>query len=60
MMKRGAIALLIAGTLEPQPRPVTLDAFENISAWRPQPADGVSLRISSDSGFRGRAMPPRP
>ena len=54
-MKWGAIALVLVATLELQ-RPVMLDAFENIDGWRAQPADGVSLRISSDSGFRGHAM----
>jgi hypothetical protein len=33
-----------------------LDDFESVAAWTAQPSDGVSLRISSDTGFRGRSM----
>ena len=49
-------ALLFAGTLSLVQRPAVLDSFESVNAWRAQPSDGVSLRISSDSGVRGRAM----
>jgi hypothetical protein len=55
-MRWAAAALLIAGTLPATQRPVMLDAFESTNGWRAQPADGVSLSIASDSGFRGRAM----
>ena len=55
-MRRAAAALLIAGTLPVTQRPVMLDAFESTNGWRAQPADGVSLSIASDSGFRGRAL----
>ena len=55
-MKWPAAVVLVVGTLAPKQRPTMLDAFENLKDWRAQPADGVSLRISSDSGFRGRAM----
>jgi hypothetical protein len=44
------------GALPPAQRATTLDAFESVNDWRAQPSDGVSLRVSSDSGFRGRAM----
>ena len=55
-MRWAAAALLAVGTLQPRQRPTTLDAFESTSGWRAQPADGVSLRIASDSGFRGKAL----
>jgi hypothetical protein len=37
-------------------KPAVLDAFESTSGWTARPSDGVSVRLSSDSGFRGRAM----
>ena len=55
-MRWAAAALLVVGTLPVPQRPAMLDAFESTSGWRAQPADGVSLRIASDSGFRGRAL----
>ena len=58
-MRWQAAALLVAGSmgaLPPAQRATTLDAFESVNDWRAQPSDGVSLRVSSDSGFRGRAM----
>ena len=51
-----AAAFLLIGMLPLAQRPTALDSFESVNAWRAQPSDGVSLRISSDSGFRGRAM----
>jgi len=55
-MKWPAAALLLAGIASVEQKPAMLDTFESINDWRAQPSDGVSLRISSDSGFRGRAM----
>ena len=55
-MKWSAAALLLVGTLPAAQRPAVLDAFESTNDWRARPSDGVSLRVSSDSGFRGRAM----
>ena len=56
-MKWTAVAALsLAGALPLVQRPAVLDSFESVDAWRAQPSDGVSLRISSDSGFRGRSM----
>ena len=55
-MKLSAAAIVLAGTLGTAQRPATLDSFESPSDWRAQPSDGVSLRVSADSGFRGRAM----
>jgi hypothetical protein len=58
-MRRSAAALLLTavmGTRSPEQKPAMLDAFESVKDWRAQPSDGVSLRVSSDSGFRGRAM----
>jgi hypothetical protein len=64
-MRRVAAALLLAGgmstagTVGSEPgaqKPALLDGFESVKDWRAQPSDGVSLRVSSDSGFRGRAM----
>ena len=53
-------ALLIAATLGPlspnAQKSTVLDAFESTNGWSARPSDGVSLRVSSDSGFRGRAM----
>jgi hypothetical protein len=54
-----AAALVLAGSmivLPPAQRTTTLDAFESVNDWRAHPSDGVSLRVSTDSGFRGRAM----
>ncbi|HKG91996.1 MAG TPA: discoidin domain-containing protein [Gemmatimonadaceae bacterium] len=36
--------------------PRTLDDFEPLAGWTAAPSDGVSLAITSDSGFRGRSM----
>jgi hypothetical protein len=58
-MKWPAAALLLAGVLAAPPsaqKPAMLDAFESTNGWSARPADGVSLRISTDSGFRGRAL----
>jgi hypothetical protein len=33
-----------------------LDRFEDVTPWSAHPADGVSLRLSGDSGYRGRAL----
>ncbi|MCC7140952.1 MAG: discoidin domain-containing protein [Candidatus Eisenbacteria bacterium] len=33
-----------------------LDNFEDPSGWRAYPADGVELRLSSDSGIHGRSL----
>ena len=55
-MKGIAAAAVLVGTLSLAQRPTVLDPFESVNAWRAQPSDGVSLRISSDSGVRGRAM----
>ncbi|HEX7881012.1 MAG TPA: discoidin domain-containing protein, partial [Candidatus Eisenbacteria bacterium] len=33
-----------------------LDDFEDVSAWAPFPADGVSLKLSSDTGRIGKAL----
>ena len=49
-------ALTLVGALPMAQKPAVLDSFDSVNAWRAQPSDGVSLRISSDSGFRGRAM----
>lgn len=51
-----AASLVLAGTLPLVQRPTVLDPFESLNGWRAQPSDGVSLRLSSDSGVRGRAM----
>jgi len=61
-MRWVAAALLLAGatsttaTTPSAQKPALLDAFESVKDWRASPSDGVSLRVSSDSGFRGRAM----
>jgi hypothetical protein len=51
-------AVLLAAIAAPPPtqRTATLDGFESVNEWRARPSDGVSLRVSADSGFRGRAM----
>ena len=36
--------------------PQVIDDFENLSAWSPQPADGVQMRLRSEPGPHGRAM----
>ncbi|HET6230290.1 MAG TPA: discoidin domain-containing protein [Longimicrobiaceae bacterium] len=33
-----------------------LDGFDSIAVWKAAPSDGVSLALSADSGFDGRAM----
>ncbi|MEO5987559.1 MAG: discoidin domain-containing protein, partial [Candidatus Eisenbacteria bacterium] len=34
----------------------SLDDFENVTAWSAHPADGVEVRISQDTGAKGRSM----
>ncbi|HUQ84609.1 MAG TPA: discoidin domain-containing protein [Gemmatimonadaceae bacterium] len=46
----------LLGARQGAQRATTLDSFESTTDWRAQPSNGVSLRISADSGFRGRAM----
>jgi hypothetical protein len=36
--------------------PAVVDDFEDVSEWRPFPADGVELRLSGDAGRNGRAL----
>ena len=36
--------------------PRILDDFSSVAGWTAHPSDGTELRISSDSGFRGRGM----
>jgi hypothetical protein len=58
-MRTPVAALLVVGAMGTTPatqRGAMLDAFESVKDWRAQPSDGVSLRVSTDSGFRGRAM----
>src|SRR5689334_25242765 len=61
-MRWVAAGLLLVGTTSAvgtapfEQKPALLDAFESVKDWRATPSDGVSLRVSSDSGFRGRAM----
>jgi hypothetical protein len=57
-MKLAAALLLasVTGTAPAAQKPALLDAFESVKDWRAQPSDGVALRVSTDSGFRGRAM----
>jgi len=53
-----AAVVLLASSVRvpPAQRATLLDGFESTSGWKAQPSDGVSLRIASDSGFRGRAL----
>ena len=37
-------------------QPVVLDSFESAVPWTAAPSDGVSLRLSTDSGFTGQAL----
>jgi hypothetical protein len=50
-----AVALVVAATVRGRP-PEVIDAFESIAAWEARPADGVTMRLTADSGFRGRAL----
>ena len=50
-------ALLLLLRAGPAPdRPVTLDDFEEISAWHALPSAGVTLALSSAEGIHGRAL----
>jgi hypothetical protein len=53
-----ALALALAGrsVLVAAQEPRVLDSFEQISAWSARPSEGVTVRLSADSGVRGRAM----
>lgn len=51
----GAAALLLVCAAGPGP-PGTLDAFEDIAAWRASPSAGVRLDLSGAEGVRGRAL----
>ena len=57
-MKWVTSALVMAATLGTPnaQKPAVIDAFESTNGWTARPSDGVSLRLSTDSGFRGRAM----
>jgi hypothetical protein len=57
-MRWVASALVMAATLGAPnaQKPAVIDAFESTNGWTARPSDGVSLRLSTDSGFRGRAM----
>jgi hypothetical protein len=37
-------------------RSIMVDDFEDLSAWKSQPADGVELAIRPDAGVHGRSM----
>jgi hypothetical protein len=39
-----------------QAMPQRIDDFESAAAWRPVPADGVEMKLSTDSGVSGRAL----
>jgi hypothetical protein len=47
-----ALALLFAV----QQRGAVVDAFESTKGWTATPAPGSTLRVSSDSGYRGRSL----
>jgi hypothetical protein len=47
-----ALAAAAAGAQSPR----ALDDFGSVAGWAAVPSDGVSLRITSDSGYRGRSM----
>ena len=49
-------AALFVGSATLQQRPAVLDAFESPNGWHSTATDGPSLRISPDSGFRGRSL----
>ncbi len=52
-----ALLCLAAGPAHPAaPARVLVDDFEDVSAWKAQPAAGVDLTIGSDAGVHGRAM----
>jgi hypothetical protein len=56
------VAVAVAGPAPPRsttppPRaPVVLDAFEGIAGWTAAPSEGVSMRLSADSGESGGAL----
>ena len=51
-----AIVLPISALLGAQQRPVTVDAFESTGGWSARTPNGATLRLSSDSGYRGRSI----
>src|SRR5688572_15615914 len=53
---RVSMVPLLAVAVLTQQRIVTIDAFESTSGWSRRTSDGVTLRLSSDSGYRGRSM----
>ena len=51
-----AFALLAASSVARAGAPVVIDAFDDTTGWRAQPADGVGLSLHSDAGASGRSM----
>ncbi|HVE66444.1 MAG TPA: discoidin domain-containing protein, partial [Thermoanaerobaculia bacterium] len=49
------LSLVFAGA-GPAGDVAVLDDFEDLSRWKAVPSEGVSLRLSPDAGFRGRAL----
>ncbi|MBD3337011.1 MAG: coagulation factor 5/8 type domain-containing protein [Candidatus Eisenbacteria bacterium] len=48
--------VLQSAAAQPATETVVVDDFEDIAGWSAHPADGVSLKISGDEGFTGRAL----
>jgi hypothetical protein len=55
-LARASAAVLLVSSATLQQRPSVLDAFESANGWRSTAGDAPSLRISTDSGFRGRSI----
>jgi len=50
------ILLLGSKAFEETSEPRSLDDFEDLSAWKAAPSDGVRLSIGQTEGYQGRAM----
>ena len=48
--------LVFPSSVVSQDSTLIIDTFESITAWESRPSDGVSVRLSQESGVRGRAL----
>ena len=54
LVSRGTAA---TGTANPKtPAGQVIDAFESAAAWKPMPADGVEMKLSTEQGVTGKAL----
>jgi hypothetical protein len=55
-LRAAAATLLLASLARADATPITVDDFEDVSAWSSHPAEGVALDLHSDAGAHGKAL----